>query len=160
MIKSLLVPLDGSQASEKALPWAVDLAMKLDAKIILLRVGRQPDVFDGQDLMTMQTFMSNQETACRQYLEGVKFKLKGESSLNVGTEYGEGPASRAILDKAAELGVSIIVMNSHGRDGLARWFMGSVAEKVMRHATCPVLLVREAAVDAPAGKSQTMDTVS
>jgi len=159
MIKSLLVPLDGSQASEKALPWAVDLAIKLDAKIILLRVGRPPDIFDGQDLITMQTFMSNQETACRQYLEGVKFKLKGESFVNVRTEYGEGPASRAILDKAAELGASLIVMNSHGRDGLARWFMGSVAEKVMRHASCPVLLVREAAVGAPTDNKQAMETL-
>lgn len=143
MIKSLLVPLDGSEASERALPWAADLAAKLQAEIILLRVGREPSLLEGQDLMSLEAFTSKQEQACREYLLKVKASLKGQAYVNVWVEYAYGPASREIVAKAAQLNASMIVMNSHGRDGLARWWMGSVAEKVTRHAPCPVLLVRQ-----------------
>lgn len=143
MIKSLLVPLDGSEASERALPWAVDLATKLQAEIILLRVGREPSLLEGQDLMSLENFTSKQEQDCREYLHQVKTSLKANAYVNVWVEYAFGPASREIVSKAAQLNASMIVMNSHGRDGLARWWMGSVAEKVTRHSPCPVLLVRQ-----------------
>ncbi|MFN8613626.1 MAG: universal stress protein [Vulcanimicrobiota bacterium] len=147
MIKSLLVPLDGSEASEKALPWAIDLAAKLQAEIILLRVGREPNFLEGQDLMSLENFMSKQEQSCREYLLRVKAELKGQAYVNVWVEYAYGQPSREIVAKAAQLNASMIVMNSHGRDGLARWWMGSVAEKVTRHSHCPVLLVRQSLPD-------------
>lgn len=154
VVKSLLVPLDGSPESHKALPWALELAGKHQAEIILLRVGREPDILEGQDLTSLEAFMTKQEELCRDYLLRVKTDLKAEAYVKIRVSYGFGHASRVIAEKAAELGASMIVMNSHGRDGLSRWWMGSVAEKVTRHAPCPVLLVREAIADQKKGKAR------
>ena len=147
-IRKILVPLDGSEASEGALPWAVELAGKHQAEIILLRVGRDPDLFDGQELHTMMAFQREQEEKCRHYLQELKIRLKSDAFVKVTLDYAGGKACRMIVEKASELGASLIVMNSHGRDGLERWWMGSVAEKVTRHAPCPVLLVRQPQVAA------------
>jgi nucleotide-binding universal stress UspA family protein len=143
MNKKIVVPLDGSKASEQALPWALELAEKLPADLVLLRVGREPNFLDGQDLLSIQAFLKLQEDTCRNYLLGVKLRLEAESKANVSLEYGCGPASQTILERTSELEANLIVMNSHGRDGMERWWMGSVAEKVTRHASCPVLLVRQ-----------------
>ncbi len=132
LVHKMLVPLDGSEHSEKALPWAVDLAAKHQAEIILLRVG-EPDLLESQ---------TAQAEECRHYLRQVKTRLKSEAFVKVQIECVSGLASQMIVEKARQLGVSMIVMNSHGRDGMTRWWMGSVAETVTRHAPCPVLLVR------------------
>lgn len=142
-IQKILVPLDGSKVSEVALPWAMELAAKHQAEIILLRVGRDPELFEGQDIHTLMEFQRAQETKCRHYLQQAKAQLKSDAYVKVTVDYAGGDASRVIPARAAELGVSLIVMNSHGRDGLDRWWMGSVAEKATRHSPCPVLLVRQ-----------------
>ena len=73
------------------------------------------------------------------YLAEVQVKI----SLPVKSEYAVGNATQRIVERSTQPDVSLIVMNSHGRDGLTRWMIGSVAEKVARHAACPVLLVRK-----------------
>lgn len=139
-IHSILVPLDGSVMSEKALPWAIEMATRHQAEIILLRVGREPDILEGQDLPSLHSFQTAQEAKCRNYLN----KIKGTLPVpRVSIEYAAGMASHVIPEKARQLAVSLVLMNSHGRDGMSRWWMGSVAERVTRHAPCPVLLVRE-----------------
>lgn len=160
-VQKIMVPLDGSSASEAALPWALELAAKHQAQMVLLRVGRAPDIFDGQDIHGLLAFEKAEEDRCRQYLQQVKARLKADAFVQVSVDYASGRAGRAITARAAELGVSVIVMNSHGRDGLNRWWMGSVAEKVTRHAPCPVLLVRQSpAGEVNQGKGEAHATVS
>ena len=139
-IRSILVPLDGSIQSEKALPWAVEMATRHEAEVILLRVGREPDILEGQDLQSLHSFQKAQATKCHSYLQQIKESL---SLARVRIEYASGNASQIIPEKARQLAVSIVIMNSHGRDGMSRWWMGSVAERVTRHSPCPVLLIRE-----------------
>ena len=144
-IQSILVPLDGSVVSEKALPWAVEMATQHQAEVILLRVGRDPDILEGEDLPSLHSFQKSQEAKCRSYLGKIKEALP---LPRVRIEYAAGIASQIIPEKARQLAVSLVIMNSHGRDGMSRWWMGSVAERVTRRSPCPVLLVR----DGPAGK--------
>ncbi len=146
MIKSILVPLDGSPLSERALPWAFDLAEKYSAQIILLRVGILPDVWSLQDPPEIDTRLDELETQCMKYLLQVESRLQ-DRKVPVKAEYCVGNASQRIVERSQQPDCSLIVMNSHGRDGLARWMIGSVAEKVSRHASCPVLLIRKPEAD-------------
>ena len=146
MIESILVPLDGSPMAELALPWAFDLAEKYGARIILLRVGILPDVWSLQDAPQMDTRMDELETQCMKYLLEVETRLK-DRNVPVVAEYGVGNATQRIVERSGQPDCSMVVMNSHGRDGLSRWMIGSVAEKVARHAGCPVLLIRKPETD-------------
>ncbi|MBN9420060.1 hypothetical protein ABS71_14890 [bacterium SCN 62-11] len=146
MIESILVPLDGSPLAELALPWAFDLAEKYGARIILLRVGILPDVWSLQDAPQMDTRMDELETQCMKYLLEVETRLQ-DRKVPVTAEYGVGNATQRIVERSQQPDCSMIVMNSHGRDGLTRWMIGSVAEKVARHAGCPVLLIRKPEAD-------------
>lgn len=146
MIQSLLVPLDGSPLAEVALPWAFDLAEKYGARIILLRVGILPDVWSLQDAPHMDTRLDELETQCMKYLLEVETRLK-DRKVPVQAEYSVGNATQRIVERSQQPDCSMIVMNSHGRDGLTRWMIGSVAEKVARHAGCPVLLIRKPEAD-------------
>ena len=138
-VNSILVPLDGSPLAEQSLPWACDLAERYGAQLILFRVGILPDVWSLQDAPEMESRMDELESQCMKYLAEVQVKI----SLPVKSEYAVGNATQRIVERSTQPDVSLIVMNSHGRDGLTRWMIGSVAEKVARHAACPVLLVRK-----------------
>ena len=140
-INSILVPLDGSPLSEQSLPWAVDFARKYSAHLVLFRVGLLPDVWSLQDAPEMESRMDELESQCMKYLLTVEARLQGDG-VTVKAEYAVGNATQRIVERSNQSGCSIIVMNSHGRDGLTRWMIGSVAEKVARHAGCPVFLIR------------------
>lgn len=140
-IQSILVPLDGSPASEQALPWAQDLAARHGAGLTLLRVIPHPNILAVQDLQHLRAYYSEQEQLAETYLKDVQSRWL-ESNPNVSLLHVPGYPPDVIVTKAAELGTSVVVMTSHGRDGITRWLLGSVAERVARHCTCPVLLVR------------------
>ena len=142
-VRSILVPLDGSKLSEQALPWAVSLAQKHKSELVLLRVGLRPDVWTVKDLEHLHAYQDEQKAFSLEYLREVEKKLQAEGPLQIRIEYASGSPSKCIVERCEELGVCMVVMNSHGRDGLSRLFMGSVAERVVRHAHCPVLLVRQ-----------------
>lgn len=139
-LNSILVPLDGSPLSELALPWATDLAQRYGAQLILFRVGLTPEVWSLQDAPEMDARMDELETQCMKYLAEVQVRI---TAVPVKSEYGVGNATQRIVERSNQPDVSLVVMNSHGRDGLTRWMIGSVAEKVARHAGCPVLLIRK-----------------
>jgi nucleotide-binding universal stress UspA family protein len=82
-----------------------------------------------------------EQSAARDYLDGVVARLQ-QHGLQVDAEHPEGHAADVIVRRAGELGVSLILMTTHGRSGLGRVVFGSVADSVLRHAACPVLLVR------------------
>jgi len=140
--QSILVPLDGSSLSEQALPWAVDLAQKYQTQLILFRVGLLPDIWSLQDAPEMDSRLDELESLCMKYLLTIEARLQAQG-VSVKAEYAVGNATQRIVERSNQPDCSVVVMNSHGRDGLTRWMIGSVAEKVARHAGCPVLLIRK-----------------
>ena len=100
-----------------------------------------PGVGDVAPPMDPTPIVEAENDAARDYLSNVGQQLRGHG-LTVDTEYPEGDAADVIVRRAKELGVSLILMTTHGRSGLARAVFGSVADAVLRHAPCPVMLVR------------------
>lgn len=146
MFTKILVPLDGSELSERALQPALALANKPGAQLTVLRVPLSPTGWDrgieGIDpfveAWAEQRYAAERDQA-HEYLAKIK-SLYSKPELIVETLAPEGDVARAIMEVAA--GCDLIVMSTHGYSGLARWMMGSVTEKVMSSATCPVMVIR------------------
>jgi nucleotide-binding universal stress UspA family protein len=147
MFKQILVPLDGSGLAEVALPAAVSLAQQFGGKLILLRVVRPPEV-TGQTSggVSYGEFVADLRRRAvgdaQQYLHSQQGILR-QQGLHVDILVAEGPnVAELILDNMVALEVDTIVMSTHGRGGVSRWVFGSVADKVLRRANVPVLLIR------------------
>jgi nucleotide-binding universal stress UspA family protein len=139
---ALLVPLDGSDFAEMALPHAVTLASVLGGRLLLLSVIARPEVLYGYpEVVLVQQPVEEQHQAAESYLERVAQRLRSDG-VSVQTIVVEGWPSHAIVDRAVELGSRVIVMATHGRSGVARLLLGSVALDVVRRTHLPVLLVR------------------
>src|SRR6266568_4969633 len=138
-----LVPIDFSEYANQALEYAINLAGKLEARLTLLHVI-QPLPLGGVDMgVTLPyTYIQDLEAeianSMQAYLERVTAAgLEGEIAVVHGVPFQE------ILETAKTQQVDLIVMGTHGRTGLQHVLMGSVAEKVVRLAPCPVLVVRQ-----------------
>lgn len=143
----ILVPLDGSPLAESALPEALALARALGAEVVLLQV-LPPEIIHQLGLtipvaVPLEVLMDR----ATEYLNGVRARPEWNDVMTeVAIETGD--AAEAILDFCQKHDIDRIVMATHGRTGLARWMIGSVADKVVRAAERTVVLVR-------AGKSDT-----
>lgn len=143
-IDTLIVPLDGSETSEKSLTTAIDLARRIDAKILLLRVASS----------TMQMSMASEwpagypdiltavEDASKGYLMLKVEDLKHQGLENIDYMVLVGDAAANIVETADQHANSMIIMTSRGRAGLGRAILGSVADRVVTTSVAPVLLVR------------------
>ena len=142
MYTRMLIPLDGSKLAENVLPYARALAGALDLRIELLSVVDTMDFARTTHAGHVRDFDPIIEAAVRegeQYLEGVARSFTG---LKVTCVVEQGQADQIIIEKAAGDKETLIGMATRGRSGIHRWLMGSVAEKVLRGATNPLLLVR------------------
>jgi nucleotide-binding universal stress UspA family protein len=149
----LLVALDGSPTAERVLEHTEALARAFGSTVTLFRAtvageavmtrtaGIGQSLGDVGPLVDPTPILEVEREAAISYLNAVAARLK-QHDLNVNTEHFEGPPAEEIVERARALGVSLILMTTHGRSGLARAIFGSVAESVLRHAPCPVLLVR------------------
>jgi nucleotide-binding universal stress UspA family protein len=145
MYQRIVVPLDGSKWSESALPRAVELARVHDAELVLLHVYQSKTgdyaaqwALAGQQQIAEQSYeqMADQLVALRNRLrqEGLRVRevmIRGSNPAPVICDFVE-----------AEEGISMIVMSTHGRTGLSRWLVGSVAQTVIKNSRSPVTLVR------------------
>ena len=148
MFQHLLVPLDGSELAETALPMAKAIAVRFNSQITLVRAVHLPQYMgDGLDFSEVYTNLDkNMQAEAKVYLAGKQKALETAGfEVNSHIVIGE-PAADAILLAASELGVDMIVMSTHGRGGVMRWVFGSVADKVLRQAEIPILLTRSPAV--------------
>lgn len=142
MFAKLLVPLDGSELAEKALPHAGELAQKLGSEVVLLRVA--PSVEQYQELALLRNVeedLRHSRAEAERYLADLEPPLS-RAGVKVSSIVLLGDPARSIIDFANDASVSLIVMSTHGRSGLGRWVMGSVADKVVRSSGKPVLLCR------------------
>ncbi len=147
----LLVPLDGSEIAAAALPIARLLGQRMGYRIALLTVT-EPALTDASGGGAVAEYDRALGEA-RETLETAAAGLR-EAGLDVVTEVGVGPADEEIENVAVELGASIVVMATHGRSGLGRWLRGSVADKVIRRGTVPVLAVKPGDTPPKAGISR------
>jgi nucleotide-binding universal stress UspA family protein len=131
---TLIVPLDGSALAEAALPFAADLGQRLSAQVMLSRAVP----FAGA--IVDETTPPTGEIEARAYLGSLTEKLRSEG-LTVQWRTLDGPPVEHILDLASQLPHSLVILTTHGRSALARWFVGSVAEGVVRAASIPVLVI-------------------
>lgn len=153
MYTSLLVPLDGSAFSERALPWAVSLARRSGAILRLARVHvphtRTPVSLEGMPVVDEEvtTLKRQHETA---YLADVRSRLAREPAIKVETALLDGPIAPTLAADATLNQAALIVMTTHGHGGFERLWLGSVVDTLIRTATVPLLVLRFAEESAPA----------
>jgi nucleotide-binding universal stress UspA family protein len=146
-VHTILHPTDFSDPSAYALGLACALARDYGARLIALHVAHNPPVFAGEGIVPPDTEEIRAEAEEQlQQLAVPQDDVRMERRLEMGDAPGE------ILRVATEIGASLIVMGTHGRTGIGRLLMGSVAEQVVRRATCPVVTVTRP-VPIPAPKS-------
>ena len=137
MYTRILVPLDGSPLAEAILPEVVELATLHCAEVMLLRVALV-HAFPGVDQTDAQVrAVEEAET----YLADVERRLAAQR-ITVSRAVRYGHAAQEILDHVQSRGVDLIAMSTHGRSGISRLVLGSVAEAVVRTAPTSVLVVR------------------
>lgn len=159
MLSKLLVPLDGSELAERSLDPALSIARRSAGQIILLSVPIYRMVLApgtaglGQVLPDDSLHYEGQDHAMN-YLERIKEARQGPD-LAIQTVVMEGDVAGNIVDLAANEEVDLIVMTTHGYSGFTRWMMGSITERVLRQAPCPVLVIR--CEGAPAHVAITLD---
>jgi nucleotide-binding universal stress UspA family protein len=138
-VGKILVPLDGSALAEAALSRAVDIVRDCPtASLLLLRAAEAP-VLAGGDPVEAQVEVVRE---AEEYLERVAARVRSEDTVEVSTSVWYGPPAPAIVEAAEIAKADMIVMSTHGRSGLGRLFLGSVAESVLRATHTPVLLLR------------------
>ena len=149
-VHHVLVPMDFSPYAEHALDYAIALAQKLQARVTLLHVI-QPPLIAGADMgvWPSPTFVVELEAAITSDMEGYLARVT-DAGLTGEIVVIHGNPSQEILDTARQRQVDLIVMGTHGRTGLPHALLGSVAERVVRSAPCPVLVTRHPAPAAAA----------
>ncbi len=155
MYDRILVPLDGSELASTALVHAKELARQLNVPLHLIRaidptvINRVGTVGMGFDYTAIDELLSEEEQDAKSYIDTEVGELNDEGLSTTGVVL-RGYAAAAI-DSVAKEG-DIVVMASHGRTGVRRWFLGSVAEEVLRQSRVPVLLIRQPHETEDAGK--------
>jgi nucleotide-binding universal stress UspA family protein len=133
----ILVPLDGSECAEIVLPKVEKLATDLKASIALLRVA-YAHTFPGVDPTEAEVKVVRE---AEEYLRKIGERLKAKG-FKVDSHVRYGNDADEILDHAAQKDIDFIAMTTHGRSGVKRFLLGSVAEKILRHSPKPIFLVR------------------
>lgn len=136
--RKILCPVDFSSNSLAVLDVAKDVALKYEAKLYLLHVARIPNP-DMDAPIAIAPHPHWERTAYDRLMRIARRKLCGVTYEVV---VKEGIPESGILEAINELGSDLVVMASHGRSGLTRFLLGSVAEEVVRRALCPVLVVK------------------
>lgn len=153
MYRRILLPLDGSTFAERAWPHALAIAKAAGSELHLLTVvplldNPQMAVVDLYPMYVYRSYLMDQQEEMRRLQADVHAYLQGlcqrSQAAGVAAEavVRFGQPAEEILSYAHQAGCDLIVMSTHGRSGLGRWVYGSVADKVLRGADIPVLLVR------------------
>lgn len=157
-LRQILVPVDFSECSRKAFHYAVQFARQFSAELMLLHVVEFAPI--PPQPVVLEAFPANELTAANQE-EAAKHLSEWRNTVVPGlvvkavTRIGMA-AHQEIIDAAKESNTDLIVIGNHGRTGIARLVMGGTTEKVVRHAPCPVLVIREREhdfMDEPSGQT-------
>ncbi len=139
-IKSILCPMDFSDASKNAYRYACEFARSMGSKVILLNVI-EPRPIAAE--MSLNYIPLEEDLAAAAKEDFIPLVKDAEAmGIDVTADVTIGLPAESILQHVADLDVSMLIMGSHGKTGLSRLLMGSVAEAVIRKATVPVLIVK------------------
>ena len=145
MFNKILVSLDGSDLAECVFPYVEDIAKLRNSKVEAAFVVEHYEmpfhggvVFDEENLRAIER---SAKEGAEQYMRTVKKRLLSKG-IDINTIVLEGKIADSLVDYANNNGFDLIVMATHGRSGLARWVIGSVADKVLHCSAIPVLLIR------------------
>jgi len=141
MYKKILVPLDGSELAKKALDHAEKLARIFDAEILIFQVVPFMPIYGSPELVTPLIVDEKQKEAAERYLTNLAEEMKKRGHKVTSTVRTGQQVAVEIIDFAKESGADLIVMCTHGRSGITRWVLGSVAHKVLTRAETPILLI-------------------
>ena len=152
MFETIIVPLDGSEMAEAALPSAKELTSKFGATLILLRAIEdasqrllqtpavlEPPAAAAVNVEIVEQIVEADRQEAQAYLSTI---LQGLGLASAEAVVAEGDPADAISQVAEQRGAGLIIMSSHGRGGLGRLLHGSIADAVLRHGNVPVLLIR------------------
>ena len=136
-----MAPLDGSGFAEQVLPWVQAFATLSNAEMILLAVPEIPEpALYGAMAEAVEDLRERAEANSRRYINGVAKQLQ-ELGVNARPMTNGSRPATAILEVAEREHVDVIMLATHGRGGMERLVLGSVADRVVHHALCPVFLV-------------------
>jgi nucleotide-binding universal stress UspA family protein len=145
VFNKILVPLDGSELAECVFPYVENIVKTRDSRAEAAFVVEHYEmpfhggvVFDKENLRAIERFAKE---GAEQYMRTVKKRLFSKG-IDVNTVVLEGKIADSLVDYANNNSFDLIVMATHGRSGLARWVVGSVADKILHGSTVPVLLIR------------------
>jgi nucleotide-binding universal stress UspA family protein len=152
-LKTLLVPLDGSESAEKALSIVSGLATRLQSQVVLVRVLIRfyfppPEAVApmfGGNIPDQKELWAQARAEATKYLTDKVEQLRAQGLAHVSSvliDAGVDGAAADIIDLAGKTADNLVVMSTHGRSGVGRWLIGSVVERVVRHSTGPVLVIR------------------
>jgi len=146
MLDRTLVPLDGSKESEAVIPYIEGFASGLKAEVTLLQVvplgyygvntGQE-----GYEYVFQENQMASDRRFAEAYLDKVEAQLK-RKGVKAKSEVRFGNVAEEIIQLAVDIHADVVAMSTHGRSGVGRWILGSVAENVLREGNTPLLLVR------------------
>jgi len=145
MYKKILVPLDGSELAECVLPHVESIAKGCGVKNVILVRALEPYMSSYA-----QIYLSDEqrkeaderaERAAREYLDQVASRIKLDG-VQVQKQFITGSPAESIAEYATKNDTDLIIISTHGRSGISRWVWGSVADRILRSACVPVLMVR------------------
>jgi nucleotide-binding universal stress UspA family protein len=138
----ILVATDGSREAQLALTTAADLANSTDSELHVVHVGEVPLVYHPER-HAYRTLYEEHEKEAQQLLEAQVERIDGSSATEAQAHLRMGRADEEIVELAQSIDAGLIVIGSRGQGRLRRALVGSVSESVVRHAHCPVTIVRE-----------------
>jgi nucleotide-binding universal stress UspA family protein len=144
-VDNIIAPLDGSAIAEQALPHLIALAKALGAKVTLVRVVPTTAYYMGMmdyPSAAYQELLDAEEETAGKYLAEIAARLRGEGVAIAAEKLGRGEPAGAVLDLAGGTANPLVAMTTHGRSGVGRFVLGSVADRVIRHVGVPVLVIR------------------
>ncbi len=139
MYEKLLVPLDGSTLAEVALPYAEELSGRLGSRIDLLHIGESNKIIEQHNL---HFYLQNKADAIKNFIALYAEKPDNNREIQVTAVLTTGHPAEKIVEYAEREDAGLIIMSTHGRSGILRWALGSVADKVVRGTRKPVMLIR------------------
>ncbi len=145
ILKTAVVPLDGSALAERALSSVEELAKKLQLEVVLMRAYALPPAVSADEYGTYtEKLVAQLEAEAGDYLAQKVRELKQKGIRDVSSVTDLGYGAEEIITLARKTPDNFIAMCTHGRSGFRRWLLGSVTERVVRHSGDPVLIVRAA----------------
>jgi nucleotide-binding universal stress UspA family protein len=157
MFKKILVPWDGSELAGKILPEVEEIAKCFQAELVLFNVGSLSSVTRISEMMTfkeIEEFSAQMKSATDKDMSSMAEEMT-KRGVKASYAYTEGTAATEIISYAEANGCDLIAMATHGKGEVA-WILGSVAERVVSHATVPVLLLRVMPMKPPVSKEDFM----